>query len=318
MFDAYPRYEYHFAQVQLILFMLGMGATLRLEDFTAIVRRPKFFLVGAVGQFLVTPLLAVLVSSWFGLEPGIAVGLILVAAMPGGTLSKVFTYLGRGNIALSIALTGCGTLAAMVMVPLLLRTLAANYVPASFDMPVGRVMLDLALYLLLPLCVGMLLSRLAVPWRFTFSKWCIRLGFVVVVVMVVGSLGSGRIHPREYGWKVPLAIILFCVLAQQAVMLPFRVLRWPRADCLTVGVEATMRNLNLALLLKALLFPALEKGRDALADGVLFVILYYAGVAMVVATPLALRFRRMARREELAKPRAAEAVELISPGVADE
>ncbi|MBL8794460.1 MAG: bile acid:sodium symporter [Planctomycetia bacterium] len=304
MFANYPQYEYHFAQVQLILFMLGMGATLRLNDFTAIVREPRYFAAGAAGQFLVTPLLAVLVNRWFDLSPGIAVGLILVAAMPGGTLSKVFTYLGKGNIALSIALTGCGTLAAMVLVPLLLRTLAAGYVPAEFEMPVGRVMLDLALYLLLPLCVGMLLSRLAVPWRFTFSKWCIRLGFVVVVVMVTGSLASGRIRPAELGWKVPLAIILFCVLAQQAVMLPFRVLRWPRADCLSVGVEATMRNLNLALLLKALLFPVSEKGTDALADGVLFVILFYAGVAMIVALPLALRFRRMARREELAKPQA--------------
>src|SRR5258707_558432 len=65
-----------------------------------------------------------------------------------------------------------------------------------------------------------------------FSRWCIRLGFVVVVVMVTGSLGSGRIQPGEYGWAVPLAIITFCLGSQQLSMLPFRLLGWSRPDCL--------------------------------------------------------------------------------------
>ncbi len=55
------------------------------------------------------------------------------------------------------------------------------------------------------------------------------MGFVFVVLMVVGALGSGRIRPGEYGWRVPLAIIAFCLLAQQLSMLPFRLLGWPRA-----------------------------------------------------------------------------------------
>jgi BASS family bile acid:Na+ symporter len=90
MFDWYPRAEYSLSQVQLVLFMLGMGATLTAADFAAIARRPRFLLVGAACQFLLTPLVAVLVNHAFAVPPGIAVGTILVAAMPGGTLSKVF------------------------------------------------------------------------------------------------------------------------------------------------------------------------------------------------------------------------------------
>src|SRR5204862_5213112 len=112
----------------------------------------------------------------------------------------------------------------------------------------------------------------------------IRAGFVVVVVMVTGSLGSGRIRPGEYGWSVPLAIIFFCLGSQQLSLLPFRLLGWPRADCLSVGMEATMRNLNLAFLIKALLFPpavvASDEALRRIADGVLFVILFYAATAM--------------------------------------
>src|SRR4051794_15769503 len=97
MFDAYPQYEYLLAQVQLVCFMLALGADVRAADFVRIVRRPKFFIVGAACQFLLTPLLAVLVNHWAAMPPGIAVGLILISAMPGGQLSKLFTVFGHGN-----------------------------------------------------------------------------------------------------------------------------------------------------------------------------------------------------------------------------
>lgn len=298
MFENYPLYEKLFAQLQLILFMVGTGATLTAADFAATWQRPRFLVVGALLQFLLTPLVAVLVNTWFGLPPGVAVGLILVAAMPGGTLSKGFAYVGRGNLALSVSLTLGGTLASIVTVPLLLRTLAYGYVPDDFAMPVDLIVLDVAVYLLLPLGVGMLVARFLPAHRRTLSRWCIRVGLLVVVAMITGALGSERIRPGEYGWRVPVAIIVFCMLSQQLSMLPFRLLGWPRPDCLAVGMEVTMRNLNLALLLKAILFPATERGADPVADGVLFVILYYAAVALVAGFCLAMNFLRMARRDE--------------------
>src|SRR5262245_57882915 len=139
MFQSYPQYEHLLAQMQLICLMLGTGATLSPGDFWRILRRPKYLLVGAVGQYVLTPLLAVALSRWFDAAPGIAVGLILVAAMPGGTLSKVFTLAAKGNVALSITMTAAGTLAAVVTVPLLLRLLAAEHIPAGFSMPVADI-----------------------------------------------------------------------------------------------------------------------------------------------------------------------------------
>ncbi len=313
MFDSYPHYEALLAQLQLVLFMLGLGATLSRHDFSGIVRQPRFLLVGAAGQFLLSPFLAVAAQRWAGLEPGIAVGLILIAAMPGGTLSKVFAYLGRGNIALSITLTLFGTLASLATVPLLLRLLATGYVSDEFVMPVGLIVRDLLLYLLLPLAAGMVVAWLAPNGRRSFSRWCIRVGFVFVVAMVVGSLGSGRVQPGEYGWRTLLAIFFFCLVAQQASMLPFRLLGWPNPACLAVGIEVTMRNLNLALLLKAVLFPALEKGTDPIADGVLFVILIYAPVAWLLGLLLALNFRRMARHHRV-RPGYPAAVEPVKAG----
>jgi bile acid:Na+ symporter, BASS family len=294
MFSYYADLEDFLAKVQLVLFMLGMGATLRPADFVSVALRPRFLLVGAACQFLLTPALAVAINRWWKLEPGIATGLILVSAMPGGQLAKLLTYFARGNLALSITLTACGTLGSLVTVPLLLELLAADELRQSHgELPTVQVVFDVAVYLLVPLLIGMLVGRFAPEQRLRFSKVCIRVGLVFVVVMVAGALGSGRIQLTAYGWKAPLAIIVFCVTAMQVSLLPFRLLGWPRQDAVAIGIEVTMRNMNLALLLAVQLFPA----TDELGNGVLFVVLYYGATALVAGLPLALRHRIAERRD---------------------
>lgn len=303
MFDWYPDYEYYFARTQLILFTLGMGMTLSLLDFVEIVRRPRSFIVGLVGHLFVIPLVAVAINWIGGLSAGIAVGLILVAAMPGGAMSKFFAYFGRGNMALSISLTGVSTLLTLITVPIMLHLLATQYLRAAsveFTMPIADVMIDVVVCLFLPLAAGLLVSRIWPKHHLLLSKICIRVGLVVVLIMVVGSLASGRIRPAQHGIGVPIAIILFCLIGQQLSMVPFYFFKWPRTDRLAVGIEVTMRNMNLALLIKARLFP----GADEIGDGVLFVILFYAAVAMGCGLPLSLNHRRLSRREQ-AEPQTA-------------
>ncbi len=296
MFEHYPEYEETCARWQLVCFMLGMGANLLLADFVRVVRHPRSFLFGIVGQVLVIPFLALALSRVLDLEPPITLGLILVAAMPGGTISKVFTYLGRGNASLSISLSAVTTLATIVTVPLTVRVLAAEQVPDLPDMPRGKIVSDVLLFLLAPLAAGMLVRRFWPRHHHAFARWCVRVGFVAVAIMVLGSLGSGRIRPGQHGFVVPLAIVLFCLLGQQINMLPFYVLRLPRADRLAVGIEVTMRNTNLALLLNASLFGS----RVELSGGVLFVVLFYAGAALLAGALLALNHRRLWRREHAA------------------
>jgi BASS family bile acid:Na+ symporter len=294
MFDYYPAWEPWLAQVQLVCFMLAMGATLAVGDFATMFRRPRSFVAAILVQLGILPWLAVLIDAVGHVPQGIAVGLVLVSAMPGGALSKLFALIGRGNAALSITLTAFTTLASLVTVPVLLQLLVARYIRPDFAMPVAEILVELSLCLLLPLLVGMVIGRKWPAQRAALARWCIRVGLVVVAVMIAGSLGSGRIHPGEYGWRAPVAITLFCLVGQQLSMLPFYIFRWPRADRMAVGIEVTMRNMNLALLLNARLFPA----SDPLGGGVLFVILFYAATAMVIGLPLALNHRRLARREK--------------------
>jgi BASS family bile acid:Na+ symporter len=288
----YVEHEYWFAATQLFLAMLGMGATLKVQDFAAVVRVPVGLGVGLFTQLVCVPLLALAVARAFDLPPGIAVGLVLVSAVPGGTLSNVLTYLALGNAALSIALTAVSTLGCLVTTPIVMELFAAEHLSTSFAMPVARVSQEIATTLLAPLAAGMLLGARRPAWREPFSRWCIRGSRVVIGGMVVGGAAAGRIDPAAYGWLTPLAIVIFSVLCLNTGLGLARLMRLPRRDRIAIGIEAGVRNTNLALLIKASVFPAHMGVADPIADGAFFVALLYGGVALfVVLAPLLLHRR---------------------------
>ena len=101
--------------------MLGMGATLTGKDFRDVLLEPRAVSFGTGIQLLLVPLTAFLFIQFPGVGTGVAVGIALIAAIPGGTTSNIFTYLARGNFALSICITAVTTLACLVSTPLILK-----------------------------------------------------------------------------------------------------------------------------------------------------------------------------------------------------
>jgi BASS family bile acid:Na+ symporter len=293
VFEAYPRYEHLLASTQLAFAMLGMGAVLAPRDFVAVARSPRALGIGLAVQLVAVPLLATLLGLLLPVPAGIAAGLVLVAAVPGGTMSNVFTYFGRGNIALSISLTALTTVGALVTTPALLRLLVGAHLPARFEMPTASIALEIGVTLLVPLVAGMLFGVRFPEWRGGFSRWCIRASLAAILVMVVGAGGSGRLDPRAYGAVAPIAVGLLALVFQQAAYAVCWLGRLEARDRLTIAIEVTIRNTNLAILVKASLFPA-TAGLDPIGDGMFFVALLYGGAAlMLAALPVALGRRRL-------------------------
>lgn len=302
LIDLYPQYEDLLAKVQLVLFMVGMGATLAPSAFTPVFKQPRALLYGLTFQLIATPFLAVLVSRVAGLEAGLAIGLLLVASLPGGTLSNAFTHLSLSNVPLSIALSAVATVLAILTIPFVIELLTAvsiggqnRAVASQLEMPAGVIVRDIFLYMLIPLGIGMLVEHYLPGQRRLVSRACIVLGFALVVVMVVGAIGADRIDLGEHGWKGPLAIIGFCVLTQQCAMILIRFSRWPTGDWVAIGIEATIRNVYLGILLATLVCPPGETG--AIGKQVFFVVLFYGPASLGAALPLALRIRRLHRKQ---------------------
>lgn len=292
MFDFYIAHEYWFAAVQLALAMLGMGATLALSDFTRVATDPRGFSIGIALQLLLVPLIAWALISVSDASPGLAVGLAICAAIPGGSVSNIFTFFARGHIALSIALTSIATLACLVTTPLILDLLIAHHLPEGFTMPAGRIAMEIGLCLLLPLVLGMLYLRLFPKSAPVLSRWCIRGSLFVIGLIVVGALGAGRLDLESFGGDNIIWVVAFIVILSAVSFVLPRLLGANRADVAAINIEVTVRNTNLGLLIKASLFPAAVGVSDPIGDNTLFAILLYGALMLLVSSLMIPAHRR--------------------------
>lgn len=284
MGEFYIANEYWFSVFQLVTAMIGMGATLTLKDFRELLLEPKAVASGIGIQMIMVPLLAFATISLFGLAGGIAVGIALISAVPGGSTSNIFTHFAGGNIALSVAITAVTTLACLVSTPIVLELLISSYMPADFVMPKGQIMREIALTLLLPLALGMVILRLFPTIAETFSKACIRLSLLGLLAIVVGAASSGRLDLNAFGFdNVALVVGFILAITLISWLMSRGVLRLSKRDSIAVDMEVAVRNINLGLMLKAIILPAVVGQKDPVGDTVLLALLLYGGVMLFVA-----------------------------------
>ena len=292
MFDFYLTHEYWFAAIQLGLAMLGMGATLAVSDFLKVLAAPKAVSIGLLLQLCIVPLLALVFIKGLGLGAGIAVGIALIASIPGGTTSNVFTYLAGGNTPLSITITGVSTVACLFSTPIILELLTSNAMPDNFGMPVGQIAFEIGVCLLIPLLAGMLVNRFLPRYAEWVAKWGVRSSLFVILLIVIGASGSGRLDMDAFGGTNASLIVGFViVLAIVGIAVP-KLLGLANKDATAIEMEVVVRNTNLGILVNASLFPAASGSTGDIGSTVLFALLLYGGLQMLLALPFILRNRK--------------------------
>ncbi|HAV61763.1 MAG TPA: transporter [Verrucomicrobiales bacterium] len=226
----------------LAIIMLGMGITLSVDDFRRVALRPLAVLAGVVAQFTIMPLLGWGIAKLLQLDAALAVGLILVACCPGGTASNVVTYIARADVALSVLMTMCSTLAAVIMTPTLTKLLAGAYVPVDFwGLLLGTVQVVIA-----PVMTGVLLNHFA-PRLVRAVNPVAPLVSVLFIAMICASIiGSNAAALREAA-GVLFAAVAMLHLGGFGLGYGFAWLcRQPAVVRQTVSIEVGMQNSGLA------------------------------------------------------------------------
>ena len=168
------------------IIMFGMGLTLSVDDFREVVRRPVDVGIGVASQFLIMPLLAVLLTKIIPMSPEVAAGVILVGCCPGGTSSNVMTYLGKGDVALSVACTSVTTLAAPLVTPFLVWFFASQFLPVD----AWAMFMSIVKVILVPLALGVLAQKL-IPGVVKAAVPALPLVSVTGIVLIVAAVVAG-------------------------------------------------------------------------------------------------------------------------------
>jgi BASS family bile acid:Na+ symporter len=151
------------APIALALIMLGLGLGLTTQDFTRVLKTPKDFLIGFVSQLIILPIVAFVLIKTLGTSPEIALGVMIIAAAPGGITSNVLTKFAKGDVALSVSLTAVISIISIVTVPLIVFT-SADLLGISFaneNINITNTALKMALVVAVPVILGMIIRKFA-------------------------------------------------------------------------------------------------------------------------------------------------------------
>lgn len=232
--------------------MFGMGLTIRAEDFKVVFSRPREILTGCVAQYTVMPLGAWLISMLLGLEPDLAIGVILVGCCPGGTASNVITYIAGGDVALSVGMTIVSTLIAPIMTPILVYVLGGAWVEVSLL----AMVISVVKVILIPVLLGLLLNRL---WGNQIRKihQVLPLISVVSIVMIIsGIVAVNKEKLITSGVLVLGVVILHNLLGMGLGLGIAKVLKIPYDKATAIAIEVGMQNSGLAVSLATANFAA--------------------------------------------------------------
>lgn len=230
----------------VIMFGLGLGLTM--ADFRRVARYPRAVLVGLTLQVLLLPWVAFAIALALRLPPELAVGLMLLAASPGGATANIYSHLARGDVALNITLTAINSLLCLATLPLILNLAlehflgAGQYVPP----PVSKV-IEVAAVIVLPVAVGMLVRAFATGFALRAEKPIRVLSVLVLALLIVGAVVQSWQVLVTHLAAVGLACLLFNLASMGTGYAAPRALRLPQTQAIAISMEIGIHNGTLAI-----------------------------------------------------------------------
>ena len=284
--------------VMMMVIMLGMGASLTFKDFRIAFKKPQGILVGLLCQYGIMPFLGYALGLLLGLPPALAIGLILMGCMPGGTTSNIFTYFSKGALALSIMMTICSTLVAVAMVPLLLDFYAGlSGLPTEYKVPAGNVA-QVLVVLIVPTLIGLFLRKWNPNVGATIELIGGALGIFVILFLLVTWVPRNHQLLASTPWPVYAAAIGIGLVGMLLGYLLSGLLKQDRRRARTIALETGIQNGPLGILIVVLTFSG------EMQQQVLLIPVLYSLFIVLTSSAVTVWFRGITTREELARDRA--------------
>lgn len=267
--------------IALFVIMVGIGLTLTTGDFRREARTPRGAIIGAVAQLLVMPALGFLVAALLGLPPALAVGLVIVAACPGGTSSNLVSFLARANVALSIVLTVVASVVTIVSLPMF-ANLALRWWPLGDDVavsvPLARTIGLLVGIVLVPVLLGMAVRRRAPQRAAAMERGVSAFGGFILVALIVGIAISLRDEFFTLLADAGPAALLLNLVGLGVGWGAARAAGLTARDGLTIAVELGIKNSTLGILIAVTVM-----GSEAIAvPSAVYGLLMYLSAAVLV------------------------------------
>jgi BASS family bile acid:Na+ symporter len=279
--------------LMIAVIMLGMGASLTWRDFRRSFKRPAIMLLGIAFQFGLMPLLGYLLAVALQLPPVLALGLIIMASMPGGSTSNIFTYFAKGDLALSVTMTAASTLASALLTPLAVVFYGGLLMSGQNQVEVGLGGIAAGLFLtLVPVALGMVVRRANANIGAIMELAGGALGVLIILFLIVTWVPRNSALLATTPWQVYGAVIGIGLFGFLTVLLLSMALKMSFRRASTVSLEIGIQNGPLALSIVLLGFA------QAVADEMVLIPVLYSLFIVLSSTVVTAIYRWQNERRQ--------------------
>jgi len=234
--------------VALAVIMLGLGLSLTIDDFKRVVKYPKAMVIGLSCQMILLPVLCFFLVKAFGLSPELAVGLMLLAAAPGGPTANLYSHLYKGDVALNISLTAVNSLLSLFTLPFIVNLSIRYFLESGQAIPMqfGKI-LEVFAIVLIPVSIGMFLKSKFPKLSVVLNKPVKILSALFLVLVIAGVVYQERENVVDYFKLVGLPALVFNVLSMGIGFSLPRLLKLEKREAISIGMEIGIHNGTLAI-----------------------------------------------------------------------
>jgi len=238
-----------FLPLSLAFIMFSVGLELAIKDFKRVVVQPRDFFIGALSQVVLLPLVAFGLLSFWTIEPALAVGVMIIAACPGGVTSNLMTYLARGDTALSVSMTAIISLLAVVTLPFIVSFSIVHFMDAATapELSIGKTVLGVFAITTVPVIIGMVVKRYAPVFAQKFERIARIIASVLFVVIIAGAILAEKANVVDYFRQAgPVTLSLNLIMMALALTIA-RMSRLGVPQQTAITLECGLQNGTLAI-----------------------------------------------------------------------
>lgn len=235
----------------LFMIMMGLGLTLSIDDILRVVIMPKAVLIGLFGQLILLPAIAFLLAFILNPAPVIAIGLILLAACPGGITSNAYVFASRGDIALSVTLTTIASMFTVFTMPLLAWMALTTFAEGSeiVNVPIANMMRNLAQLTILPIIIGMVIRKYKPDFANRMVEPVRKMAIGILIMVIVANTWFSIDTLKQYIFQAGIAALILNISCMTMGYGLARFFKLNTDQTISITYEVGLQNLSLALVL---------------------------------------------------------------------
>ena len=271
--------------VCLFIIMFGMGLSLTLADFKRIIQRPKAILIGLLNQVVLLPIIGYLILMFFDVRPEIAVGIMILAAAPGGPTSNLISHLAKGDTALSVSLTAFSSLITIISLPFIVQFALVEFMgkDQSVQLNIPEIIAQLMVITVIPVALGMLINNKKETFARKMDKPVKIASGVVLALVIVGLIVKEKAKIGGYFADAGMVALLLNIATMLVGFFTAKILKLNRAESVSISIESGIQNGTLAI---AVATGVLANTEFAIAPSIYSLLMFLTGFAVIFISSL--------------------------------